>query len=81
MAHATAVLQAERESGSVAQLGDGGGLKGKIKASRTPINAPKARPASVWAECSSPLRSDQSLRCDKTERRVLAPDPKLKPAH
>ena len=36
-----------------------------MNASRTPISAPKARPATAWAECSGPWRSDQSFSITK----------------
>jgi hypothetical protein len=43
----------------------GGGLSGKMKASRMPDSAPKARPASACALLPGALRSDQSLSVTK----------------
>ena len=60
--------------------GMGGGLKGKMNASRMPLNAPKARPAKACAELPASLRSDQSLSVTNA-RAAFCPWPeKLKPS-
>ena len=46
---------------AVPSSGIDGGASAKMNASRTPINAPNARPASDCDECSGPLRSLQSF--------------------
>ena len=57
----------------------GGGLVGKITASRILPRAGKARPTSAWAECSGPWRSSQGLSVTKA-RPAFCPEPeKLKP--
>ncbi len=59
----------------------GGGLKGKMKPSRTPpIIAPKALPASAWALCSGPLRSSQGLSGTKASAAFWPAPEKLKPS-
>ena len=60
--------------------GIGGGLSGKMKASRTPDSAPKARPASACAESPSPLRSSQSLSVTKARPAFWPWPEKLKPS-
>jgi hypothetical protein len=45
-----------------------------MNASRTPISAPKARPASACAVCSAPLRSSQGFSGTKA-RPAFWPEP------
>ncbi|MDT4844248.1 hypothetical protein FQZ97_781990 [compost metagenome] len=60
--------------------GMGGGLSGKMNASRMPESAPKARPATAWAELPSPERSDQSLSVTKASAAFWPWPEKLKPS-
>jgi hypothetical protein len=63
-----------------AQFGNGGGLSGKMKASRMPIRAPKARPATSCAELAGAVRSSQSLSVTKASAAFWPWPEKLKPS-
>ncbi|EWS63939.1 hypothetical protein Y695_02826 [Hydrogenophaga sp. T4] len=60
--------------------GMGGGLSGKMNASRIPDSAPKARPATAWAALPSPERSDQSLSVTNASAAFWPWPEKLKPS-
>jgi len=51
-----------------------------MKASRTPISAPKARPASACAELPGAARSDQSFSVTKASAAFCPCPEKLKPS-
>ena len=58
----------------------GGGLKGKMNASRTPISAPKARPAKSCALLPGAVRSLQSLSVTNASAAFWPWPEKLKPS-
>ena len=60
--------------------GIGGGLSAKMNASRTPISAPKPRPASACAEWAAPSRSFQSFSGTKASAAFWPVPEKLKPS-
>ncbi|MCY1556598.1 hypothetical protein D9M68_933590 [compost metagenome] len=58
----------------------GGGLSGKMNASRTPESAPKARPATASAELPGAVRSSQSLSVMNASAAFWPWPEKLKPS-